>query len=64
MICTNELNDILGQKIAPTQNVVLLESPFGNWEVDAVDVTTGTIYLVDGPGTIFCNANQVRIIKK
>jgi hypothetical protein len=42
-----------------TDTVELLEYPYGIWEVDAIDESTGTVYLVDNFGTILCNENQI-----
>jgi len=56
--------DCTGRKICPTQNVELLESPHGTWEVDAVADDNNTVYIISGPGTILCTGSQLRILPK
>jgi hypothetical protein len=48
----------------PTNNVELLEPPYGKWEVDAVSDDGETLYLVDSCGTIICHYTQVRLLSK
>ena len=48
----------------PTDNVELLEYPYGKWEVDAVSDDGETLYLVDGCGTIICRYTQVRLLER
>jgi hypothetical protein len=52
--------DVSGRRLSPTQNVELLVSPFGEYEVEAVDESS--VYLVDSCGGIFCNGSQVRVL--
>lgn len=47
-----------------TENVELLEPPYGKWEVEAVSDGGETLYLVQDSGTFICHYTQVRILER
>lgn len=53
--------DCMGRKIVPTQNANLLVFPFGTWEIEAINEKTQDVYIINGPGTLICNGDQLRI---